>query len=223
MPGTDVLLVSLGSTAGLRTADAELAAAIGRAGATVAVVTAREQPPVRTFVRTDRRWAAAARDAARAGLAEHDPRAVIYSSTTAALRWPRAGAIRFDALAAATRPGRHGVWQRPAERRRLAQSPLLLPWSDGSAAEVPGVLAADAASIVLPPPVEPSGLGAPWAEREIAAITYAGDPVKKGLDRVLAAWAAARREGETLLVAGLDRERLPDPPPGVVVSGRLDR
>jgi hypothetical protein len=223
VPGADVLLVSLGSTAGLRSADAELAAAIGRAGATVAVVTAREQAPVRTFARTDRRWATAARDAARAGLADHDPRAVIYSSTTAALRWPRPGAIRFDALAAATRPGRHGVWQRPAERRRLRQSPLLLPWSGDSAAEVAGVVPADARCIVLPPPVEPSGLGAPWAEREIAAITYAGDPVKKGLDRVLAAWATARREDETLLVAGLDRERLPDPPPGVVVSGRLDR
>ena len=217
MPGTDVLIVSLGSTAGLRAADAELAAAIRRAGPTAAIVTAREQPIVRTFVRTDRRWAGAAAQAARAGIREHDPRAIIYSTTTAALRWPRPGAIRFDALATATRPGRHGIWQRPVERRRLEQATLLLPWSALSGAP------AGAPTVVLPPPVEPSGLGAPWAEREIAAITYAGDPVKKGLERVLAAWASARRDGETLLVAGLDPARLPHPPDGVVVSGRLDR
>ena len=40
-------------------------------------------------------------------------------------------------------------------------------------------------------------------ERDIAAITYGANPQKKGLDRVLAAWHGARREGETLVVAGL--------------------
>ena len=53
----------------------------------------------------------------------------------------------------------------------------------------------------MPVPVEPSGAS---AERDIAAITYGAHPEKKGLDRVLAAWAAARREGEELVVAGLD-------------------
>lgn len=223
MPRTDVLLVSLGSTAGLRAADDELAASLRRAGARTEVVRAREQPVVRTFARTDHRWATAAREAARAGIAAHDPRAIIYATTTAALRWPVPGAIRFDALAAATRPGRHGAWQRPVERRRLRRAPLLLPWSAGSLTEAPDAVPRDARAVVLPPPVEPSGLGEPWAQREIAAITYAADPVKKGLDRVLEAWAAARREGETLVVAGLDPQRLPDPPPGVVVGGRLDR
>src|SRR3712207_7054205 len=37
-------------------------------------------------------------------------------------------------------------------------------------------------------------------ERDIAAITYASDPVKKGLARVLDAWAVARRPGEELVV-----------------------
>jgi hypothetical protein len=36
--------------------------------------------------------------------------------------------------------------------------------------------------------------------RDIAAITYASDPVKKGLGRVLEAWARVRREGEELVV-----------------------
>ncbi|MDX6721603.1 MAG: hypothetical protein QOD73_7, partial [Solirubrobacteraceae bacterium] len=42
---------------------------------------------------------------------------------------------------------------------------------------------------------------------------------KKGLDRVLAAWAAARREGEELVVAGTDHVPAA---PGVRNAGRLD-
>ena len=138
MSRTDVLLVSLGSTAGLRAADAELAAALERAGAE----------------RRGRRRAGAARGAhvrahrprlgagrARAprgaGSRRTHPRAIVYSTTTAALLWPRPGAIRYDALAAANRPGRHGVWQRPLERRRLREAPLLLPWAAGSLRETP--------------------------------------------------------------------------------------
>ena len=52
----------------------------------------------------------------------------------------------------------------------------------------------------------------------MAAITYAADPHKKGLDRVLAAWAAARRDGEELVVAGTDARV---DAPGVRVAGRL--
>src|SRR5260370_526527 len=63
-----------------------------------------------------------------------------------------------------------------------------------------------------------------WADgtarpRDIAALTYAANPHKKGLDRVLAAWAAARREGEELVVAGAD---LRLGAPGVRVAGRLE-
>jgi hypothetical protein len=42
----------------------------------------------------------------------------------------------------------------------------------------------------------------------LAAITYAANPSKKGLDRVLQAWAAARRDSEELLVAGVLRREL---------------
>jgi glycosyltransferase involved in cell wall biosynthesis len=35
-------------------------------------------------------------------------------------------------------------------------------------------------------------------------VTYATNPSKKGLDRVLAAWALARRDGEELVVAGVE-------------------
>jgi glycosyltransferase involved in cell wall biosynthesis len=217
MAATDVLLVSLGSTAGLRAADAELREALERAGARVAVAAAAAQRDVRTMALTDLVWARAARAAAARALAEHQPRAVLYSTTTAALLWPRPGAIRFDAPAAANRPGRHGIWQRPLERRRLRAAPLLVPWADGSLAETP---APHAPAVVVPIPVEPSGEGAAAVavERDIAAITYGANPHKKGLDRVLAAWAAARREGEELVVAGTDHVPAV---PGVRNAGRL--
>jgi glycosyltransferase involved in cell wall biosynthesis len=198
MPRADVLLVSLGGTAGLREADAELAASLRRAGAEVAVAAARPVREWRTLAAIELGWALSARRAAAAGIAEHRPRAVLYSSTTAALLGPARGAIRFDAPAAGNRPGRHGIWQRPVERRRLARATLLVPWSEGGLAEAPRP---HAEAMVVPVPVEASGPLA--ASRDIAAITYGAHPEKKGLDRVLAAWAAARRDGEELVVAGL--------------------
>jgi glycosyltransferase involved in cell wall biosynthesis len=198
MPPADVLLVSLGGTAGLREADAELAASLRRAGAAVAEVHAARVREWRTYGLIELAWARSARAAAKAGIAQHRPRAVLYSSTTAALLAPAPGAIRFDAPAAGNRPGRHGLWQRPVERRRLASAPLLVPWSDGGLAEAPQP---HADAIVVPVPVAPSGDA---AERDIAAITYGANPEKKGLDRVLAAWALARRPDEELVVAGLD-------------------
>jgi glycosyltransferase involved in cell wall biosynthesis len=196
----EILIVSLGSTSGLRAADVELAGALERAGAEVAVVAARRPREVRTLALTDLVWALAAREAARRGIAEHRPRAVVYATVTAALLWPRPGAIRYDAPAAANRPGRHGLWQRPLERRRLREAPLLVPQAPGTLAESP---APHAPAVVVPIPVEPSGPAAPV--RDLAAITYAANPAKKGLDRVLSAWAAVRREGEELVVTGTDR------------------
>lgn len=197
VPRPDILIVSLGSTGGWRAADRELAESLRRAGAIVELVTARRPPDVRTFMATDLAWALAARRAALQGIAQHRPRAIIYSTVTAALLWPRPGAIRFDAPAAANRPGRHGLWQRPLERRRLRQAPLLVPMSPGALAECPPGARADA--VVVAMPVEPSGAG---DRRDIAAVTYAANPEKKGLDRVTLAWLAAGREGEELVVAG---------------------
>jgi glycosyltransferase involved in cell wall biosynthesis len=198
MPRADVLLVSLAGTAGLREADAELAASLRRAGAEVAE--ARATAPAhewRTYALLELAWARAARAAAKAAIEAHRPRAVLYSSTTAGLLAPAPGAIRFDAPAAGNRPGRHGLWQRPVERRRLAAAPLLVPWSEGGLAEAPRP---HADAIVVPVPVEPSG---PPGERDIAAITYAANPQKKGLRDVLDAWGRAQRYDEELIVAGL--------------------
>ena len=210
----DVLVVSLGSTGGLRAVDAELAGSLRRVGASVALAYAK--PPrrrLRTLALTDLAWALAARRAASAALAEHEPGAIIYSTTTAALLWPRPGAIRFDAPSAGNRPGRHGLWQRPLERRRLGQAALLLPQSQGALDEAPararvGSLVPPVPALVLPVPVESSGRLLAPAERDIAAITYAANPLKKGLDRVLRAWTSARRPGEELFVAGISEQEL---------------
>lgn len=215
----EVLLVSLGSTAGLRLADEQLCDALRTAGADVRLVRAEPPPQLRTMALTDLAWARAARAATRRALGaaqSHRP-AVIYSTTTAALLWPLPGAVRFDACSAANRPGRHGLWQRPLERRRLSAAPLLLPWSEGALEECPaGAGAADTAdarALVVPVAVAPSGQ--PPRERDIAAVTYAANPLKKGLDRVLAAWQSLRAgrdspqaAGEELLVAGTDAGEL---------------
>ncbi|MDA0167322.1 glycosyltransferase [Solirubrobacter ginsenosidimutans] len=198
MPRVDVLIVSLGGTAGLREADAELAASLRRAGALVEIARVGRARELRTFAAIEFAWAVNARRATMRAVADLSPRAVIYSTTTAALLGPVSGAIRFDAPAAGNRPGRHGIWQRPVEARRFKAAPLLLPWSEGGLAEAP-VPHADA--VIVPMPVEPSG---PAGERDIAAMTYGANPDKKGLDTVLEAWSVESREGEELIVAGLD-------------------
>ncbi len=231
----EVLIVSLGSTTGLRAADDELAASLGRAGAAVAMVRAEPPGRRRTMALTDLAWARAARAAAAARLARgaERPRAIVYSTTTAALLWRAPGAIRFDAPAAGNRPGRHGLWQRPLELRRLRRAPLLLPLSEGGLAEVPAAARASGRALVLPLPVAASG--PPAAERDIAAITYAGNPAKKGLDRVLAAWRTVRAVLDAssggprpeLLVAGSPAQELRragvelDPAHGERSVGRL--
>ncbi len=231
----DVLIVSLGSTAGLRSADEQLQDSLQRGGASVAIARAQAPAQLPTLMLTDLGWARAARTAARAMLAELErfpPRAIVYSSTTAALLWPRPGAIRFDAPSAGNRPGRHGLWQRPLERRRLGQAPLLLPWSEGGLREAPAPAGSGGRALVLPVSVERSGPLEPV--RDIAAITYAANPAKKGLDRVLAAWRrvrAERRSGpsEELVVAGASAQELlragveVDGEEGVRVIGALAR
>ncbi|HXD55230.1 MAG TPA: glycosyltransferase [Solirubrobacteraceae bacterium] len=226
----DVLIVSLGSTAGLRAADEDLAASLRRAGASVRVAAAVPPGAVRTLPLTDLLWARAARAAALDAIREEAPGAVIYSTTTAALLWPLRGAIRFDAPAAGNRPGRHGLWQRPLERRRLREAPLLLPLSAGGLQET-GLGATEREhALIVPLPVEPSG-EAPVV-RDVAAITYAGNPVKKGLASVLAAWRRARPaagEGAELIVAGASAAELRaagidlDAHEGVRDVGRLAR
>lgn len=215
----DVLFVSLGSTPGLRAVDDALAASMRRAGARVVLVRPSAPPAVRTMAATDLVWALAARRAAQQALRIHRPRSVLYGSMGAALLWPTPGAIRIDAAMAANRPGHHGAWQRPRERMLLRRCPLLVPQSAEALAETP---VPRPAAIVVPPPIDPGPEPLPWAARDVAAVTYASDPRKKGLDRVLAAWAQARRGDEQLVVCGAPPGAVPRLMPGVQDVGPLD-
>jgi glycosyltransferase involved in cell wall biosynthesis len=210
---TDVLVVSAANTSGWRIGAEELAASLERAGGEVELVTADPAPKVRTFALTDLVQARTARQAALRGIAAFEPAAIVYCSITAALLWPRPGAISLDSIAAENRPGRHGIWQRPLERRRLAQTPLVLAWSKRALEPLRGP---HPHTVVVPVPIEAA---APTpGHRDVAAVTYAGDPVKRRLSHVLREWARARRGDERLIVAGTE---LPDPPEGVEVCGVL--
>jgi hypothetical protein len=212
---TDVLIVSVGATTGWRAAARELGGAFERAGARTVTVDTGPVPEVRTFALTDLVQARAARRAAQRGVAEHRPAAIVYCSLTAALLWPRPGVIWLDAVAAENRPGRHGVWQRWVEPRRLARAPLLMTMAPHSL----GPLAAARSwpeQVVVPVAVERSG--PPAAARDVDVLAYAADPVKRRLDLVLDAWRRARRGDETLVVTGIDRR---DSIPGVRFTGRL--
>ena len=95
----------------------------------------------------------------------------------------------------------------------MRQAPLLLPWSEAALAEAPAPDGRQARALVLPVAVEPSdptaeqgasdpGIASQSRGRDIAAVTYAANPSKKGLDRVLSAWRRVHRPGEELVVAG---------------------
>jgi len=216
----EILVVSLDSTGGWQVAARELAASLQRSGAAVRIAGAGPLPRVRTFALTDFVQARAARRACEDALAVHDPQAIVYCSMTAALLWPRPGAIWLDSIAAENRPGRHGAWQRVLERRRLREAPIVLMMSERSLDPLPHP---PADVLVVPSPVQSSAAESGAGDtvgggRDIAAVAYAGDPEKKRLGTILAAWSRARRGDETLLVAGIDRL---EPRDGVELAGRL--
>jgi Glycosyl transferases group 1 len=213
--GTDVLVVTVESTTGWRSSSSGLTAAIRRAGASAELIRTPPVREVRTFMLTDLVQARAARAAAAAAIATHRPRAIVYCSITAALLWPRPGAVWVDSLAAENRPGRHGLWQRPVERRRLARAPLVLVMSAHS---LDPLGSAAPESLVVRSPIEPSGPPLAPADRDITAIAYAADPDKRRLDVLLEAWRRARRDGEELIVTGISRPERID---GVRWAGRL--
>jgi hypothetical protein len=221
MAGVDVLLVSVGATTGWRAAARELQAALTLAGARAQIADTGAVAQVRTFMLTDLVQARAARRAAVAAISEHRPRALIYCSITAALLWPAPGAIWLDALAAENRPGRHGAWQRVVERRRVASAPLLMTMAASADALAPLGGLRHPEAVVVPVAIEkPDGDGPahPARPRDVDVLAYAADPVKRRLDLILDSWARARRDGETLVVAGIDRSPAP---PGVRFVGRL--
>ena len=210
----DVLIVSVGATTGWRAAARELGAAFQTAGARTVTVDTGPVREVRTFMLTDFVQALAARRAATRGIAAHRPRVVVYCSMTAALLWPRPGVIWLDAIAAENRPGRHGLWQRLVERRRLREAPLVLMMAPDSLAPLPA--AERPASVVVPVAVQSSGRAV--GVRDVDVVAYAADPIKRRLDFLLDTWQRARRGEETMMVTGIEGRA---DVPGVRFTGRL--
>lgn len=207
MPRIDILLVSLGTTLGWRQADRLFLEQLERAGANVRAVSVgiglagrlRRGYPLNDLVEMH-----ASRRALLTALARHEPRAIVISSTTAAMAVPRLPmpyAVRLDAPARMNRPGARNALLHQLERRSLARARLTLPLSHAAVAELPP---RSAPAVVVPPPVESSG--PLQEERERVAVAYVPDPKAKGLDVLAAGWAAAALPNARLEVYGLDPE-----------------
>ena len=203
----DVLLLSLGTTLGWRVADNVFLEQLGRAGVSTVAVSVgfgaagrlRRGYPVNDFVE-----ALAARRALHSALRTHRPRALVISSTTAAmLAQPGAlpYAVRLDAPACLNRPGARNAALHALERRALARATLVLPWSEAARAALP---ASAGRALVTPPSVVRSG--EPVWKRERLAVAYTPDVKAKGLDIVCAAWAVADLEDARLQVFGVERD-----------------
>ncbi|MHB1858973.1 MAG: glycosyltransferase [Solirubrobacteraceae bacterium] len=228
---SDVLLLSLGTTIGLRMSDAKVASLLHDAGASVELVAVRiggSGALRRAYPITDLIEALAARRALACALARTQPRAVLFSTTTASLLSPPLEvpyAIRLDAPARLNRPGARNTIQHALERRRMAGARLILPCSHAAARALPG---GAAPAVVVPEAVLPSGGGA-RVERERLAVAYTPDPKAKGLDIVAAAWRQAAPDGARLEVFGISRELAErhldrhgiTAPPGLVLRGRV--
>jgi len=236
VPGTpDIALVSLGTTMGLREADAAFASLVRDAGASCAVVPVRFGATValrrRSMALIDLVEALSARRTAGGVRA----RAIVYSTVTAALLRPSHAvpvAVRFDATAGLNRPGRGGAWQRRRERGALAGAALLLPLSaEAQAAAVEAVGAGAPPSVVFPPPLPAVESAARVPTDAPDAIAYAANPDKRGLELLCEAWAGARPAAATLAIGGIDREAGlrwlersgAAEPPGIAWLGRVER
>jgi hypothetical protein len=158
----------------------------------------------RAYPVTDLVEAAAARRALTAALDRYSPRAVVISTTTAAMLADTRGlpfAVRLDAPARLNRPGFRNAGLHALERRVLGRARLVLPWSEAARAALPP---GHAPAVVVPPPIEPSG-EQPW-RRDRLAVAYTPDVKAKGLDIVCGAWAAAAIPDARLEVFGVERE-----------------
>jgi glycosyltransferase involved in cell wall biosynthesis len=147
----------------------------------------------------------AGRRTVREAVERLEPRALIVSSTTAAMLLPSLPipyAVRFDAPARLNRPGARNAFLPLLERRAMRRARVTIPFSVAGAEALP---VGAARPIVVSPPIDPSA-DPPPAEREPLAVAYVPDPKAKGLDVLVGGWAAAGVEGARLAVYGLDPE-----------------
>ena len=103
----------------------------------------------------------AARRAVRTAVERHEPRALIVSSTTAAMLLPSLPmpyAVRFDAPARLNRPGARNAPLRALERRAMRRARLTVPFSVAGAEALPE---GAARPVVVSPPIDPSAAELP--------------------------------------------------------------
>jgi glycosyltransferase involved in cell wall biosynthesis len=204
----DVLLVSLGTTRGLRLSDAQLVAMLRDAGATVAAVATRigwTNALRRGYPVNDLVEALAARRALVAGIRWHRPRALVISTTTASFLIGDPAvpfAVWLDSPARLNRPGALNAPLHWLERRQLARARVLLAHSPGAVAALPR---GAAPSVLVPPPL--SAAPPPSDRREPIVVGYTPDPKAKGLALLCAAWSEAQLPGVRLLIVGIRPER----------------
>jgi len=139
------------------------------------------------------------------------PRAIVYSTPQSTMLQPAARlvgatAVRFDVPAARNRRGLGTSFLHRLERRSLRKVRLLLPIGMAPAAyqHIPAV---ETPMVALPIPIDrPRDIRNDRNDREALAVTYAGNPLKKGLDFAARAWTAARPAGWRLVVTGIEEE-----------------
>ncbi|HUA06334.1 MAG TPA: glycosyltransferase [Solirubrobacteraceae bacterium] len=204
----DVLVVSLGTTRGLRLADAQLVDMLREAGASVAAVSTRigvTNALRRAYPVNDAVEAIAARRAFIAASRRYRPRAVVFSTTTAALFVGDPGvpfAVWLDSPARLNRPGVASTPLHALERRQLARARVLMPHSPGAVEALP---VGSAPTVLVPPPIPAAPPAADT--REPFAIGYTPDPKAKGLALLCAAWEEAELPRARLVIAGIEAER----------------
>lgn len=204
----DVLLVSLGTTRGLRLSDGQLVSMLREAGASVEVVATRigvTNALRRGYPVNDVVEAVAARRALSAALRRCRPQSLVLSTTTAALLVGRPAipfAVWLDSPARLNRPGPLNAPLHWLERRQLARARVLMAWSPGTVEALP---AGVAASVLVPPRISPAPT--PSTVRESFAVAYTPDPKAKGLGLLCAAWESTAPAGGRLLIAGIPADR----------------
>jgi Glycosyl transferases group 1 len=204
----DVLVLSLGTTRGLRLASADLVEMLREAGASVAAAGTRiglTDALRRAYPVNDVVEALAARRALGSAMRRLSPRALVVSTTTAALLIGDPGvpfAVWLDSPACLNRPGSFSWPLHRLERRQLARARVLMPHSPGAVAALP---LGSAPTVVIPPPVPVAEWSAGF--REPIAVAYTPDPKAKGLALLCAAWEQVAVPGARLVIAGVSPER----------------
>jgi len=214
----DVMYVAAGTTAGLRQADVEMLGALREHGLDVLTITPSFRTPrlisryaQRSLLTIDALEAFALRRAAVDALRSHAPRAIIYSTSHAAMLAPRMSArsrvgIRFDTPAQMSRSGAPYRVEYLLERRRFRQARVLMPWALDLEPDTARVLPPETPVIPIPIPIDLDG-PPEGASRDPIVVFYGASPHKKGLDVAVRAWARASTAGRRLVVTGIDRDR----------------